>query len=141
MRKSTEYERLDVLVDEVLKQGDDLSIMIPFGSEAAGKKLGVLGAVAFGLRGLPRAGFKEHLRAELERRKTMSSAARPAAEIRATASPRLTFKDAAKAIEFYIRAFGARETFRFEVGGGVAHAAIAIGDSSLFLAEEWPEGG
>ena len=71
----------------------------------------------------------------------MSTAAKPATEIRPTASPRLTFKDAAKAIEFYKQAFGARETFRFEVGGGVAHAAIAIGDSSLFLAEEWPDGG
>jgi PhnB protein len=60
---------------------------------------------------------------------------------RAVASPRLAFKDAARAIEFYQRALGARETFRFEVGGHVAHAEIAIGDSTLNLAEEWPEGG
>jgi PhnB protein len=56
------------------------------------------------------------------------------------ASPRLTFKDAAKAIEFYTRALGARETFRFEAGGRIAHAEIAIGDSILDVAEEWPEG-
>ena len=61
--------------------------------------------------------------------------------VRATASPRLTFKNAAEAIEFYKRALGARETFRFEVGGHIAHAEIAIGDSILNLAEEWPEGG
>jgi len=71
----------------------------------------------------------------------MSNVAKPTAEVRTTASPRLTFKDAAKAIEFYIRAFGARETFRFEVDGHIPHAEIAIGDSILMLAEEWPEGG
>ena len=53
----------------------------------------------------------------------------------------MTFKDAAKAIEFYKTAFGAKETFRFEVGEGIAHAEIMIGDSVLMLAEEWPEGG
>jgi PhnB protein len=71
----------------------------------------------------------------------MSSVTKPAPAVVTTASPRLTFKDAAKAIEFYTRAFGARETFRFEAGGRIAHAEIAIGDSVLLLAEEWPEGG
>ena len=71
----------------------------------------------------------------------MSTATKPITEVRATASPRLTFKDAAKAIEFYKRALRARETFRFEAGGHIAHAEMAIGDSILMLAEEWPEGG
>ena len=71
----------------------------------------------------------------------MSTAAKPVPEARATASPWLTFKDAAKAVEFYKRAFGARETFRFEAGGHIGHAEMAIGDSMLMLAEEWPEGG
>jgi PhnB protein len=71
-------------------------------------------------------------------RNTKPAAAQP---VRASAWPRLTFKDAAKAIEFYTRALGARETFRFEAGRGIAHAEIAIGDSILNLAEEWPEGG
>ncbi len=70
----------------------------------------------------------------------MSTSPKPVAGIRATVSPRLTFKDAAKAIRFYERALGARETFRFEVDGRIAHADIAIGDSLLMLAEEWPEG-
>ncbi|HEV2204942.1 MAG TPA: VOC family protein [Candidatus Acidoferrales bacterium] len=59
----------------------------------------------------------------------------------AVASPRLTFKDPAKAIEFYTRALGAREKFRFEAGGRIAHAEIAIGDSIVNVAGEWPEGG
>lgn len=134
MPKPNQYEQFEEILENFLKRE---SIMLA----GEGRKFSRLLPIAFGLRGMPRASFKEYLRAELERRKPMSSTAIPVAEIRATASPRLTFKDAAKAIEFYKRAFGARETFRFEVGGGVAHAAIAIGDSSLFLAEEWPDGG
>jgi PhnB protein len=80
-------------------------------------------------------------KSEFEGRKPMSTAAKPVAEFHAFASPRLSFKDAAKAIEFYKRALGARETFRFEAGGHVAHAEIAIGDSVIMLSEEWPEGG
>jgi PhnB protein len=53
----------------------------------------------------------------------------------------MSFRDVAKAIDFYKTAFGARETFRFEVGKGIAHAEILIGDSVVMLAEEWPEGG
>ena len=60
---------------------------------------------------------------------------------RVTAAPRLAFRDPAKAIEFYKRAFGAKEVFRFEVGGSIPHAEIMVGDSSINIAGEWPEGG
>jgi PhnB protein len=70
----------------------------------------------------------------------MSTVAEPVAAVRTFATPRLTFKDAAKAIEFYKQAFGAKETMRFEVEGSIAHAEITIGDSSIKLSEEWPEG-
>ncbi len=53
----------------------------------------------------------------------------------------MTFKDAAKAIEFYKQAFGAKETMRFEAGGRIPHAEMMIGDSMIMLTEEWPEGG
>ena len=46
-----------------------------------------------------------------------------------TASPRLAFRDPAKAIEFYQRTLGAKETFRFQVGDSIPHAEIMIGDS------------
>ena len=71
----------------------------------------------------------------------MSSVAKPTTETRTALAPRLTFKDAAKAIEFYKRAFGARETLRFEAGGHIAQAELAIGESILMLTEEWPDGG
>ena len=130
-------EELDRLVDAIIANP---RAPLPAGS-AAGAELASLAAVATQLCGLPREDFKERLKSEFKGRKNMSTAAKPFAEVRATASPRLTFKDAAKAIEFYKRAFRARETFRFEAGGHIAHAEIVIGDSMLMLAEEWPEGG
>src|SRR6202030_960356 len=63
------------------------------------------------------------------------------ASVHPAAVPRLTFKDAAKAIEFYKDAFGAQEAMRFEVGGEIPHAEITLGNSTILLTEEWPEGG
>jgi uncharacterized glyoxalase superfamily protein PhnB len=54
----------------------------------------------------------------------------------------LTVKDAAKAIEWYGKAFGAKETFRMPgPGGKIMHAEMQIGDSVLMLADEMPEMG
>jgi len=98
--------------------------------------------VAADLRDLPREEFKVRLKSELLKgRRIMSAVAEPVASVQASASPRLTFRDAAKAIEFYKQAFGAKETFRFELETGIPHAEIMIGDSVIFLTEEWPEGG
>ncbi len=98
--------------------------------------------IASELRDLPREEFKARLKSELlGGRKNMSTVAEPIAAVHTSATPRLTFKDAAKAIEFYKQAFGAKETMRFEVGGSIPHAEIRIGDSSITLTEEWPEGG
>jgi PhnB protein len=55
--------------------------------------------------------------------------------------PYLYVKGAAGAIEFYAKAFGARETYaRITDGDGrVGHAEITIGNSTLMLADEHPE--
>ena len=55
--------------------------------------------------------------------------------------PYLCIKGAAQAIDFYSRAFGARETYaRITDGNGrVGHAEITIGTSTLMLADEHPE--
>lgn len=71
----------------------------------------------------------------------MSTIAEPVAAVRTTATPRLAFRDPAKAIEFYKRALGAKEAFRFEVGGQIPHAELSIGDSTIHVTGEWPEGG
>jgi PhnB protein len=55
-------------------------------------------------------------------------------------TPYLVVRDAAAAIEFYKRAFGAIETLRLsQPGGKIAHAEIRIGDSHIMLADEAPE--
>lgn len=47
---------------------------------------------------------------------------------------------AARAIEFYTKAFGAREKFRLtEPGGRVGHAELDFGGVTLMLADEFPE--
>jgi PhnB protein len=58
-----------------------------------------------------------------------------------TVTPYLAVRNAADAIDFYTRALGATERFRFEHEGKVGHAEIQIGDSIIMLSDEWPEGG
>jgi len=54
-----------------------------------------------------------------------------------TATPYLIVKGAADAIEFYKRAFGAKETVRMPgPDGKIGHAEILIGDSHIMLADE-----
>jgi PhnB protein len=104
-----------------------------------------LARIAADLRNLPSASFKARLKSEIGGNKSMSTLAEPLAKPvpagRMSASPRLAFRDPAKAIEFYQRALGAKETFRFEVGGQIPHAELMIGDSAIDVTGEWPEGG
>lgn len=57
-----------------------------------------------------------------------------------TVTPHLYMKGAAEAIEFYKRAFGATERGRnLMPDGRVMHAEIVIGDSILFVVDDFPE--
>jgi uncharacterized glyoxalase superfamily protein PhnB len=59
-----------------------------------------------------------------------------------TVTPYLVCRGAAGAIDFYKRAFGAKEKLRMPgPDGKVAHAEIQIGDSRVMLGDEWPEMG
>jgi PhnB protein len=59
-----------------------------------------------------------------------------------TVTPYLIVKGAARAIEFYKQAFGAKELMRLAAPSGqVGHAEIQIGDSPIMLADEFPEMG
>src|SRR5882672_11479670 len=54
-------------------------------------------------------------------------------------TPYLIVDGAARAIEFYTRAFGARELFRMGAPGEkVGHAELQVGDSRIMLADEFP---
>ena len=75
--------------------------------------------IASELRNLPRAEFMERLKSDLERSTAMSTTAEPLAATRASAAPRIAFKNAARAIDFYKAAFGAVEAMRFEHEGKI----------------------
>ncbi len=72
----------------------------------------------------------------------MTSTVKPIPEGYHTATPYLIVKDAASAIEFYKKAFGATELMRMAgPSGKVMHAEIKIGNSPIMLADEVPEMG
>jgi PhnB protein len=59
-----------------------------------------------------------------------------------TVTPYLVISGAARAIEFYKTAFGAVEVMRMSgAGDHVMHAELRIGDSSVMLADEFPDMG
>jgi PhnB protein len=67
---------------------------------------------------------------------------RPIPEGHQTVVPHLVVRGGAEAIEFYKRAFGAQEHSRSLLPDGrLLHAEIQIGDSRIFLADEFPEHG
>jgi PhnB protein len=57
-----------------------------------------------------------------------------------TVTPYLVVRDAARAIEFYQQAFGAKLLFRaIHPDGGIMHAEIMIGNSPVMLTDESPK--
>jgi PhnB protein len=67
-------------------------------------------------------------------------AIQPIPEGYSTISPYLAVDDAAEAIEYYKKAFGAEETERMEAPGGkIGHAELKIGDSHVMLSDPFPQ--
>jgi PhnB protein len=136
-------EQLNRVIDAMLERSDGRIDLKKLGKVDA--EIEPLVRLAAELRNRPREAFKARLKSRLEGRSHMSAVAEPisvpTAAVRTTATPRMAFRDPAKAIEFYKQALGAKETFRFEVGGTIPHAEITIGDSVINVAGEWPEGG
>ena len=129
-----EIEQLDRAIETILARTD----AEPRGADPS---LAPLLRIAAELRDLPREHFKARLKTELEGSTSMATTTEPTTTVHASAAPRMAFQNPAKAIDFYKDAFGAREKMRFEVGGGIAHAEIMIGESVIMLCGEWPEGG
>ena len=71
----------------------------------------------------------------------MKGKARPVPQGHHTATPYLVVNDAAEALDFYKRAFGAKETMRIEHNGKVGHAQMKIGNSRIMVSDEHPETG
>ncbi len=125
MPKHSMIEQLDEAVQAILSS--------PEAAPEVDASLAPLMQIAARLRDLPREEFKAKLKQDLR------------APNRAAfngVTPYLTFRDASRAIEFYKQVFGAVEHFRLtEPDGKLGHAEIAIGDSILKLADEYPEYG
>lgn len=65
---------------------------------------------------------------------------KPIPEGYTTITPYLVVKGAAKAIDFYKKAFGAIEVMRMtDPSGKIMHAEIRISNSPIMLADEFPE--
>ena len=59
-----------------------------------------------------------------------------------TVTPYMIISDAAKALDFYKKAFNATEIMRFaSPDGKIGHAEIMIGNSHLMIADEFPQMG
>ncbi len=66
-------------------------------------------------------------------------AVRPIPEGYHSITPALTCREAGRAIEFYKKAFGATEIARMAAPDGkITHAELRIGDSVIFVADEFP---
>jgi PhnB protein len=67
-------------------------------------------------------------------------AAKPIPEGYQTLVPYLAVDDASAAIDFYTRAFGARERYRMPgPNGTIAHAEVQIGDCVMMLSDPFPQ--
>ena len=72
----------------------------------------------------------------------MSDQVKPIPDGYHTLTPYLNVRGAANAIDFYAKAFGARERARMPgPGDSVMHAELEIGDSVVMLADENPAAG
>jgi PhnB protein len=137
MAKNSQSEQLDRLVNAIFSRPGAAEMV-------ANRELKALARIAAGLRGLPREDFKSNLKSELQGRATMSATASkvvPVQEMQ-TATPRLCFKNSARAIEFYKENFGAVEIMRLTgPGDKIGFAQLRIGNSEIMLSDEFPEYG
>src|SRR6476646_12014742 len=72
----------------------------------------------------------------------MAVSAKPIHEGSHTVPPARVVRDAAKAIDFYKKALGAQELVRMpSPDGKIMHAELKIGDSIIFISDEFPNMG
>jgi PhnB protein len=67
-------------------------------------------------------------------------ATKPIPEGYHTVTPYLAVDDAAAAIEYYTKVFGAKETVRMDgPDGTIGHAELDVGDSKIMLSDPFPQ--
>lgn len=129
-------DQLDQAVETIVAGGEQA---FDYGDS----ELAALAGIATELRLLPDEDFKARLKTELQRRPSMTTKAKAVPAGYRTATPVLCCRDAAGAIEFYKKAFGATESGERLLGaaGKIAHTEIKIGDSLIAISDEFPEWG
>jgi len=127
MAKSSRFEQLDQAVQAMLERPDARVV-------DRDPALAPLLRVALALRDLPRPGFKERLKTELQRKVSMATATvsfiPPGYR---TITPYLTVRNAEGLINFVKQAFGAEERFRTIGGAGGIHCEMRIDDAMLMI--------
>jgi PhnB protein len=124
-------DRLDGAIDAIVARRDATAAL-------RDPELAPLVRIASDLRYYPSGGFKARLRAQLERRKTMSTVALTGTrEGFTTVTPYVWVPDRGLA-DFLIRVFDAVETHVAEGGRHGTHRELRIGDSMLMLGEGAP---
>jgi PhnB protein len=127
-------ERLDHTIELVLAGRDATAAL----DDA---ELSPLAVLASELRSCPSLAFKARLRANLERRTTMSMVLEKA-KIREgfrTVTPYIRVREAGL-LDFLTTVFGAVETSVTNTGGDSVHREVRVGDSMLMIGEGGPEG-
>jgi PhnB protein len=122
-------DRLDEIVDVILARGDATAAL-------RDPELAPLARVAVDLRHCPSREFKARLRAQLERRTTMTAVSTTTAvrEGFTAVTPYIRVSEAGL-VEFLAQVFDAQETFSGGGGGGGMHREVRIGDSMLMIGE------
>ncbi len=127
MANVTLIEQLDRAVEAIIANPD---APLPVVDASVAALLGV----AVDLRDLPRADFRARLKADLERKDSMSTAAvKPIREGFHTITPYLIVQGAVELIDFVKQAFGAEELYRGTGTAGGIHAEVKVGDSIVMI--------
>ena len=137
MTKPSLIEQLDQAIEAMLAKPE---VSLPEMDERAGPLL----EVAAELRDLPRFEFKKQLKAELQRRSTMTlseldreqqkqTRVSPIPEGYHTITPYLIVQDAPALIEFLKRTFAGEMRFQTIGSAGGIHAEVRVGDSMLMI--------
>jgi uncharacterized glyoxalase superfamily protein PhnB len=122
-------DRLDETVDAIVARGDATAAL-------RDSELAPLARIAGDLRHYPSPEFKVRLRAQLERRTTMTAVSTTTAirEGFTTVTPYVRVGEAGL-VDFLAQVFDAQETFSGRGGGGGMHREVRIGDSMLMIGE------
>src|SRR3989442_1460217 len=127
-------ERVDQTIEVVLAGGDATAAL-------ADAELSPLAVLASELRSCPSPAFKARLRANLERRTTMSMVLEKTTirEGFTTVTPYVRVREAGL-LDFLTTVFGAVETSVTTTGGDSVHREVRVGDSMLMIGEGGAEG-